>query len=76
MKTVTTKFKLIHYLQSCALTSSGKQLPKWGFEQQEVSCNQNVRDKYSNWNIEDNKHKNCKFTAYFIPFMGYCLSCI
>ncbi|KAL5283042.1 POMT2 family protein [Megaselia abdita] len=52
--TVTTKFTLIHFLQNCALTSSGKQLPKWGFEQAEVSCNLNVRDTNAFWNFEDN----------------------
>lgn len=62
---MTTKFQLIHYLQSCALASTGKQLPKWGFEQQEVSCNGNVRDKTAIWNIEDNKHKNCKSIDFF-----------
>lgn len=45
---------LVHYLQNCALTTSGKQLPKWGFEQQEVTCNPNLRDKNGYWNVEDN----------------------
>nr|XP_036214847.1 protein O-mannosyl-transferase 2 isoform X2 [Bactrocera oleae] len=57
IKTVTTKFLLIHYLQNCALTTSGQQLPKWGFEQQEVSCNPNLRDKNSFWNVEDNRNE-------------------
>ncbi|CAB3387653.1 Hypothetical predicted protein [Cloeon dipterum] len=52
--TVTSKFRLIHHLQKCVLTTSGKQLPKWGFEQQEVSCNPNFRDKNALWNVEDN----------------------
>ncbi|XP_053969988.1 protein O-mannosyl-transferase 2 [Anastrepha ludens] len=57
VKTVTTKFLLVHYMQNCALTASGKQLPKWGFEQQEVSCNPNIRDKNAIWNVEDNLNK-------------------
>ena len=57
--TVTTKFSLVHYLLNCALTTSGKQLPKWAFEQQEVSCNPNIRDKNSYWNIEDNVNSKC-----------------
>ncbi|XP_039968621.1 protein O-mannosyl-transferase 2-like [Bactrocera tryoni] len=57
VKTVTTKFLLIHYLQNCALTTSGQQLPKWGFEQQEVSCNPNLRDKNAFWNVEDNRNE-------------------
>ncbi|KAH8281231.1 hypothetical protein KR018_000149 [Drosophila ironensis] len=55
--TVTSRLKFIHMLQNCALTSSGKQLPKWGFEQQEVSCNPNIRDRNAQWNVEDNEHK-------------------
>ena len=33
---------------------STKPLPKWGFEQDEVSCNPTVRDPNSLWNVEDN----------------------
>ncbi|ALC48451.1 tw [Drosophila busckii] len=70
---VTSKLKFVHYLQNCALTSSGKQLPKWGFEQQEVSCNLNLRDKYAHWNIEDNRHKllpNVNFSVYAPGFFA------
>lgn len=60
IQTVSSKFKLIHYFQHCAVTSSGKQLPKWGFEQQEISCNPNLRDKNALWNVEDNYFELCK----------------
>ena len=59
--TVTTKLLFVHYLQNCALTASGKQLPKWGFEQQEVSCNSNIRDKNAYWNVEDNVYSKCEY---------------
>lgn len=59
--TVTTKLLIVHFLMNCALTSSGKQLPKWGFEQQEVSCNPNIRDGNAFWNFEDNEHSECKY---------------
>lgn len=59
--TVTSKLLIVHYLQNCALTTSGKQLPKWGFEQQEVSCNPNVRDPSAYWNVEDNAFEKCKY---------------
>lgn len=59
--TVTSKLLIVHYLQNCALTTSGKQLPKWGFEQQEVSCNPNVRDPTAYWNVEDNAFEKCKY---------------
>jgi dolichyl-phosphate-mannose-protein mannosyltransferase len=61
VRTVTTKIKLHHYFMRCVLTSSGKQLPKWGYEQQEISCNPTLRDPNSLWNIEDNFHPKCKF---------------
>lgn len=59
--TVTSQLMIVHYLQNCVLTTSGKQLPKWGFEQQEVSCNPNVRDRNAIWNIEDNVFDKCKY---------------
>lgn len=63
--TVTSKLLFVHYLQNCALTTSGKQLPKWGFEQQETSCNPNIRDKSAYWNVEDNTFDKCKFCFLF-----------
>lgn len=51
---VTSKLKFVHYLQNCVLTTTGKQLPKWAYEQQEVTCNPNLRDKFAAWNVEDN----------------------
>ncbi|KAJ9578981.1 hypothetical protein L9F63_024911, partial [Diploptera punctata] len=70
--TVSSKLKFIHYLQHCVLTSSGKQLPKWAYEQQEVSCNSNMRDKNALWNVEDNifpKLPNVSFTVYAPSFL-------
>lgn len=61
VKTVTTKIKLIHYLQHCILTTTSKQLPKWAYEQQEVACNPNIRDGNAVWNVEDNFFPKCKF---------------
>lgn len=66
IQTVTSKLLLVHYLQNCALTTSGKQLPKWGFEQQEVSCNPNVRDQNAYWNVEDNVFEKCKYNSITI----------
>ncbi|CAG9860761.1 unnamed protein product [Phyllotreta striolata] len=69
---VTTKLKLVHYLQSCVLTTSGKQLPKWGYEQQEVTCNPNLRDPNGLWNVEENvfdKLPNVSFEVYAPSFL-------
>ncbi|XP_055371779.1 protein O-mannosyl-transferase 2 isoform X2 [Condylostylus longicornis] len=69
--TVTTKFILVHYLQNCALTSTGKQLPVWGFEQQEVTCNPNVRDKNAFWNVEENINENLPSVNFAIYGPGF-----
>ena len=69
VKTVTSKIKLHHYFMRCVLTSSGKQLPKWGFEQQEVSCNPTQRDPNSLWNVEDNFFPKCKLTKFLSMFV-------
>lgn len=31
-----------------------------GYEQQEVTCNPNIRDKSAFWSIEDNRYPRCK----------------
>ncbi|KAL3288485.1 hypothetical protein HHI36_002927 [Cryptolaemus montrouzieri] len=72
IKTVTSKIKFVHYLQSCVLTTSGKQLPKWAYEQQEVSCNPNLRDLSGIWNVEENifeKLENVSFEVYAPSFL-------
>ncbi|XP_046662326.1 protein O-mannosyl-transferase 2-like [Homalodisca vitripennis] len=72
VSTVTSKLRLVHFLQHCILTSSGKQLPKWAYEQQEVSCNPNLRDKNAIWNVEDNifaKLPNVSFEVYAPGFL-------
>lgn len=66
---VSNKLKFVHYLQSCALTTSGKQLPKWGYEQQEVSCNPNLRDVNAIWNVEENIFS--KRTIFLFSFHSF-----
>ncbi|XP_055930516.1 protein O-mannosyl-transferase 2-like [Argiope bruennichi] len=72
ISTVTSKLRLIHYLTGCALHSDSKQLPKWGYEQMEVSCNPNLRDSNNLWNVEDNyfpKLPNVSFEVYAPSFL-------
>ncbi|XP_066249068.1 protein O-mannosyl-transferase 2 isoform X1 [Euwallacea similis] len=69
---VTSQLKFVHYLQSCVLTTSGKQLPKWAYEQQEVSCNPNIRDSSALWNVEENifdKLPSVNFEVYAPNFL-------
>jgi len=56
VKTVVSRLKFHHYFVKCVVTSTGKTLPKWGFEQGEVACNPTTRDPSSMWNVEDNFH--------------------
>ncbi|XP_071962879.1 protein O-mannosyl-transferase 2-like [Antedon mediterranea] len=58
VKTVRTRLRLIHHTTGCALYSHSKQLPKWGWEQMEVTCNPRKRDSKNIWNVED--HYNAK----------------
>lgn len=71
VKTVTSNFRLIHYFVSCALSCNTVQLPKWGFEQMEVTCNPNLNDRATLWNIEDNVSKlpNVSFTVFAPSFL-------
>ncbi|CAG0918175.1 unnamed protein product [Notodromas monacha] len=50
---VRTTFRLIHYITGCGLFSHNKNLPRWGFEQMEVTCNPNLRNDNNRWNIEE-----------------------
>lgn len=54
LNTISSRVKLVHFLSGCALHSHNKQLPKWGYEQMEVTCSPNIRDKDNLWNVEDN----------------------
>lgn len=70
--TVRTRFRLIHYLTNCALHSHSKQLPKWAYEQLEVTCNPKAHDKNNYWNIEDNFFShlpNVSFEEYAPSFL-------
>ncbi|XP_063853817.1 protein O-mannosyl-transferase 2-like isoform X3 [Scylla paramamosain] len=72
VKTVVHRLRLVHYLVGCALMSHNKQLPKWGYEQMEVTCNPNVHDPNNLWNVEDNQFPrlpNSSFEIYAPNFI-------
>ena len=57
----------------CVLTCSGKTLPKWGYEQQEIACNPTSRDPNAMWNVEDNfypKLPNVSFQNFAPGFVS------
>jgi dolichyl-phosphate-mannose-protein mannosyltransferase len=56
VRTIQTKFKLIHVMSGCVLFSHKVKLPDWGFEQQEVTCASGATQPNSIWYIESNEH--------------------
>lgn len=57
VRSLETVFRLRHAMTGCYLFSHEVKLPKWGFEQQEVTCaTQGVVDK-SLWYIEQNENE-------------------
>ncbi|KAL8975407.1 MAG: hypothetical protein Q9197_000388 [Variospora fuerteventurae] len=56
LRTIETKFRLIHVMTGCALFSHKVKLPDWGFEQQEVTCAKQGTLPNSIWYVEQNEH--------------------
>ena len=52
VQTLSSIIKLYHYNIKCALHSHSRQLPKWGWEQLEVTCNPSIFDAGNLWNVE------------------------
>jgi len=73
VKAVKSKFRLIHVQKGCALQSHNKKLPKWGWEQLEVTCNPKINDfSHAQWNFEDNVYPrlpNVSFDFYRPTFL-------
>ncbi|KAF2197032.1 dolichyl-phosphate-mannose-protein mannosyltransferas-like protein 1 [Delitschia confertaspora ATCC 74209] len=56
LRTIQTKFKLVHLMTGCVLFSHKIKLPDWAFEQQEVTCARGGTLPNSVWYIEANAH--------------------
>ncbi|KAI1493234.1 dolichyl-phosphate-mannose-protein mannosyltransferase 1 [Biscogniauxia mediterranea] len=56
LRTIETKFRLIHIMSGCALFSHKVKLPEWASEQQEVTCAKGGTLPNSLWYIEANIH--------------------
>ncbi|KFY36447.1 hypothetical protein V495_07875 [Pseudogymnoascus sp. VKM F-4514 (FW-929)] len=56
VRTIQTKFRLIHVMTGCALFSHKVKLPDWASEQQEVTCAKQGTLPNSIWYIEQNEH--------------------
>ncbi|PWW79919.1 Glycosyltransferase Family 39 protein [Tuber magnatum] len=77
LRTIQTKFKLVHVMTGCVLFSHAVKLPDWGFEQQEVTCAKGATLPNSVWYIENNEHPqlqegaelvNYKYPGFFSKF--------
>ena len=60
LRTIQTKFKLVHVMTGCSLFSHKVKLPEWGFEQQEVTCARQGTLPNSIWYVEANNHPGLK----------------
>ncbi|SCV04347.1 LANO_0G09648g1_1 [Lachancea nothofagi CBS 11611] len=56
VKALDTKFRLRHTIMNCHLFSHEVKLPKWGFEQQEVTCASQGKEHLTLWYVEANYH--------------------
>lgn len=56
LRTIQTKFKLVHVMTGCVLFSHKVKLPDWGWEQQEVTCARGTTLPNSVWYVETNSH--------------------
>ncbi|KAF9438498.1 hypothetical protein BGZ76_007480 [Entomortierella beljakovae] len=56
LHTLRSKFKLVHPNMACDLFSHKVKLPKWAFEQQEVTCMRSAVVAKTTWAIESNRH--------------------
>ncbi|KAK3298150.1 Dolichyl-phosphate-mannose-protein mannosyltransferase-domain-containing protein [Chaetomium fimeti] len=56
VRTIDTKFRLVHVMTGCVLFSHKVKLPEWASEQQEVTCARGGTLPNSLWHIESNDH--------------------
>lgn len=56
VRTIETKFRLVHVMTGCVLFSHKVKLPDWASEQQEVTCARGGSLPNSLWYVEYNEH--------------------
>ncbi|KAL7322985.1 hypothetical protein PS15p_210952 [Mucor circinelloides] len=56
LKTIHTKFALVHVMTQCSLFSHTVKLPEWGFDQQEVTCIKNGKIEKTVWYVESTEN--------------------
>jgi dolichyl-phosphate-mannose-protein mannosyltransferase len=71
LRTIHSKFRLVHVMQHCALFSHSVKLPEWGFEQQEVTCIKGGKIPKTLWYIESTENDMCKkSSANMVSFVN------
>lgn len=68
LTTFRSHFKLKHKNRNCYLFSHSVKLPKWGFEQQEVTCGTGVLKRNTIWRVEANEHPDCQLPSTNFSF--------
>ncbi|KAK0633741.1 glycosyltransferase family 39 protein [Immersiella caudata] len=58
LRTIDTKFRLVHVMTGCVLFSHKVKLPDWASEQQEVTCARGGTLPNSVWYVEQNEHSS------------------
>ncbi|KAF9319895.1 Protein O-mannosyl-transferase 1 [Linnemannia elongata] len=68
LHTLNTQFKLVHTNMNCDLFSHKVKLPKWAFEQQEVTCMRSAVLAKTTWVVESNSHANYPADARMVNY--------
>ncbi|ORZ14249.1 dolichyl-phosphate-mannose--protein mannosyltransferase [Lobosporangium transversale] len=68
LHTVRSRFKLVHVNMNCDLFSHKVKLPKWAFEQQEVTCMRSAVLSKTTWIVESNSYSEYPEDA---PLVNY-----
>ncbi|KAI7904603.1 Dolichyl-phosphate-mannose-protein mannosyltransferase-domain-containing protein [Cokeromyces recurvatus] len=56
LRTIHTKFALVHVMTHCSLFSHPVKLPEWGFGQQEVTCIKDGKVEKTVWYVESTEN--------------------
>lgn len=61
IRSLTTRFFLVHKNLNCLLRADGTNLPEWGFKQGEVVCQKKAdyQSTSNMWNIESHVNPQC-----------------
>ncbi|KAH9905316.1 dolichyl-phosphate-mannose-protein mannosyltransferase 1 [Xylariomycetidae sp. FL2044] len=70
LRTIQTKFRLVHIMTGCVLFSHKVKLPEWASEQQEVTCAKGGTLPNSLWYIESNAHPSLSSDAERVNYVN------